>query len=194
MSSLVTSGDIPFQDDAILVENLSKTYLVPEREAGFGAAVRSFFRRQYRNVEAAKDVSFRIGAGEIVGFLGPNGAGKTTTLKMLAGVLHPTRGTARVLGYTPWERKREYLLAMTLVMGQRSRLSWDIPAADSFQLGQAIYRLSDEGYKADAGGAGRAAGPVSHHAQAGAQPLAGGAYEVRAGCGPAAPAARALSR
>jgi ABC-2 type transport system ATP-binding protein len=147
VSSLVTSGDIPFSDRAILVENLSKTYQVPEREGGFGAAVRSFFRRHYRNVEAAKDVSFRIGAGEIVGFLGPNGAGKTTTLKMLAGVLHPTSGSAQVLGYTPWERKRDYLLAMTLVMGQRSRLSWDIPAADSFLLGQAIYRLSDDDYR-----------------------------------------------
>jgi len=146
VSALDRSPDALFSDTTILVENLSKTYLVPEREGGFGAAVRSFFRRQYHSVEAAKDVSFRIGAGEIVGFLGPNGAGKTTTLKMLAGVLHPTSGTAQVLGYTPWERKRDYLLAMTLVMGQRSRLSWDIPAADSFLLGQAIYRLTDKAY------------------------------------------------
>jgi ABC-2 type transport system ATP-binding protein len=145
---LGTDKVVTSQDGAIRVENLSKTYQVPEREAGFGAAVSSFFRRQYRNVEAVQQVSFRIGAGEIVGFLGPNGAGKTTTLKMLAGVLHPTSGKAQVLGYTPWERKREYLLAMTLVMGQRSRLSWDIPAADSFLLGQAIYRLSDKDYQA----------------------------------------------
>jgi ABC-2 type transport system ATP-binding protein len=134
--------------DAIRVENLSKTYQVPEREGGLGAAVRSFFRRTYRNVQAVQQVTFRIGSGEIVGFLGPNGAGKTTTLKMLSGLLHPTGGRAEVLGYTPWERKREYLQAMTLVMGQRSRLSWDIPAADSFLLNQAIYRLDDEEYKA----------------------------------------------
>src|SRR5918912_1133456 len=133
---------------AILVENLSKTYQVPEREGGFGAAVRSFFKRKYKDVKAVQEVNFKITQGEIVGFLGPNGAGKTTTLKMLAGLLHPTSGMANVLGFTPWELKPEYLLSMTLVMGQRNRLSWDIPAADSFLLNQAIYRLADEEYKA----------------------------------------------
>jgi ABC-2 type transport system ATP-binding protein len=101
----------------ILVENLSKTYQVPEREAGFRAAVKSFFHRRNRNVDAVQQVSFRIRPAEIVGFLGPNGAGKTTTLKMLSGLLHPTAGSAQVLGFTPWERKRDYLLSMTLVMG-----------------------------------------------------------------------------
>lgn len=133
--------------DTILVENLSKTYHVPEREGGFGAAVRSFFHRRFRDVLAVQRVSFRIGSGEIVGFLGPNGAGKTTTLKMLAGLLHPTGGQARVLGFTPWERKADFLRAITLVMGQRNRLSWDIPAADSYLLNQAIYRLSDADYR-----------------------------------------------
>ena len=133
--------------DAISVDNLSKTYQVPEREGGFASAVRSFVRRRYRNVQAVQQVTFGIKSGEIVGFLGPNGAGKTTTLKMLSGLLHPTQGRAKVLGYTPWERKNDYLQAMTLVMGQRNRLSWDIPAADSFLLNQAIYRLSDEDYK-----------------------------------------------
>ncbi len=133
--------------DTIVVDALSKTYRVPEREAGFSAAVRSFFRRKFKDVEAVKEVSFRIRSGEIVGFLGPNGAGKTTTLKMLSGLLHPTRGGAQVLGYTPWDRKPDFLRSITLVMGQRNRLSWDIPAADSFLLNQAIYRLNDADFK-----------------------------------------------
>jgi ABC-2 type transport system ATP-binding protein len=134
--------------ETIQVNNLSKTYQVPEREGGFSAAVRSFFKRKYNDVKAVQEVNFKITQGEIVGFLGPNGAGKTTTLKMLSGLLHPTNGTANVLGFTPWELKPEYLLSMTLVMGQRNRLSWDIPAADSFLLNQAIYRIPDDEYKA----------------------------------------------
>ena len=134
--------------ETIIVEILSKTYQVPEREGGFGAAVRSFFKRKYKDVKAVQSVDFKITQGEIVGFLGPNGAGKTTTLKMLSGLLHPTGGSAKVLGFTTWELKPEYLLSMTLVMGQRNRLSWDIPAADSFLLNQAIYRLPDDQYKA----------------------------------------------
>ena len=131
----------------ILVESLSKTYKVAEREGGFNAALRSFFKRKFTDVKAVQEVSFQIGAGEIVGFLGPNGAGKTTTLKMLAGLLHPTAGRAQVLGFTPWERRAEYLKAMTLVMGQRNRLAWDVPAADSFLLNQAVYRIPDADYK-----------------------------------------------
>ena len=132
----------------IIVENLSKTYQVPEREGGFGSAVRSFFKRKYKDVKAVQQVNFSISQGKIVGFLGPNGAGKTTTLKMLSGLLHPTGGQATVLGFTPWELKPDYLRSMTLVMGQRNRLSWDIPAADSFLLNQAIYRIPDDEYKA----------------------------------------------
>ena len=133
--------------ETIIVDRLSKTYQVPEREGGFGAAVRSFFKRKYKDVKAVQEVDFKIAQGEIVGFLGPNGAGKTTTLKMLSGLLHPTGGNANVLGFTPWELKPEYLRSMTLVMGQRNRLAWDIPAADSFLLNQAIYRIPDEEYK-----------------------------------------------
>jgi len=106
----------------INVEQLSKTYKVPEREGGFGAAVKSFFKRKYKDVKAVQDVNFQIEQGEVVGFLGPNGAGKTTTLKMLSGLLHPTGGKADVLGFTPWELKTDYLRSMTLVMGQRNRL------------------------------------------------------------------------
>jgi viologen exporter family transport system ATP-binding protein len=133
--------------ETIQVNHLSKTYQVPEREGGFGSAVRSFFKRKYKDVKAVQSVNFKIAQGEIVGFLGPNGAGKTTTLKMLSGLLHPTGGNATVLGFTPWELKPDYLRSMTLVMGQRNRLSWDIPAADSFLLNQAIYRLPDDEYK-----------------------------------------------
>ena len=132
----------------IQVKQLSKTYQVPEREGGFGAAVRSFFKRKYKEVKAVQQVDFTIEQGEVVGFLGPNGAGKTTTLKMLSGLLHPSGGSANVLGFTPWELKPDYLRSMTLVMGQRNRLSWDIPAADSFLLNQAIYRIPDDEYKA----------------------------------------------
>lgn len=131
----------------IVVENLTKTYKVTDREGGFAASVRGFFKRTFQDVHAVQDVSFQIGAGEIVGFLGPNGAGKTTTLKMLSGLLHPTSGSANVLGYTPWQRSNDYLRSITLVMGQRNRLSWDIPAADSFLLNQAIYRISDADYQ-----------------------------------------------
>src|SRR5512136_2241683 len=131
----------------IQVDRLTKTYQVSEREGGFSAAVRGFFHRKYRNVQAVQQVTFTIQPGEVVGFLGPNGAGKTTTLKMLSGLLHPTSGKARVQGFVPWERKRDFLQTMTLVMGQRSRLSWDIPAADSFLLNQAIYHISDADYQ-----------------------------------------------
>jgi ABC-2 type transport system ATP-binding protein len=131
----------------IFVDQLSKTYQVPEREGGFREAVRGFFHRKYRDVHAVEQVSFNATPGEVVGFLGPNGAGKTTTLKMLSGLLHPSGGTCSVLGFTPWQRKPAFLQSMTLVMGQRSRLSWDIPAADSFLLNQAIYRISDADYR-----------------------------------------------
>jgi len=133
--------------EIISVDQLSKTYKVLKREGGFGAAVSSFFKRKYKDVNAVQKVSFGIEPGAIVGFLGPNGAGKTTTLKMLSGLLHPTGGNAHVLGFIPWELRPEYLRSITLVMGQRNRLSWDIPAADSFLLNQAIYRIPDDEYK-----------------------------------------------
>lgn len=131
----------------ISVQNLGKTYTVPEREAGVKAAVVSLFNRKTRDIQAVRDVSFEIHPGEIVGFLGPNGAGKTTTLKMLSGLLHPTTGEASVLGYTPWERDRAYLAQMTLIMGQRNQLQWDIPVIDSYQLFKAIFRIADDDYK-----------------------------------------------
>ena len=126
------------------VDGLEKVFRVPEREAGLRASVGSLFRRRWREVRAVDGVSFDIEPGEVVGFLGPNGAGKTTTLKMLSGLLHPTGGTAEVLGHVPWRRERDYLRRMTLVMGNRNQLQWDLPALDSFDLNRAIYRLPRE--------------------------------------------------
>jgi ABC-2 type transport system ATP-binding protein len=134
-------------EPVIYLDNLSKTYLVPEREAGLLAAAKSLVRRRQRAIKAVDQVSFAVASGEIVGFLGPNGAGKTTTLKMLAGLLHPTSGVGRVLDYKPWQRKREFLRAITLVMGQRNQLSWDIPASDSFELNRVIYRVPLDEYR-----------------------------------------------
>ncbi|MFW5748993.1 MAG: ABC transporter ATP-binding protein [Chloroflexota bacterium] len=125
----------------ISVNDLYKTYTVPEREPGFAAAVRSLFNRRTRDVKAVDGISFAIEPGEIVGFLGPNGAGKTTTLKMLSGLLHPTTGDVRVLGHEPFRRERAFLRQITLVMGQRNQLAWDLPAADSYALHRAIYDI-----------------------------------------------------
>ena len=126
---------------AIHVAGLRKTYAVPERDPGLGAALRSLVRRRSRQVRAVDGISFDIAPGEVVGFLGPNGAGKTTTLKMLSGLLHPTSGEATVLGFVPARRQKEYLRQITLVMGNRNQLQWDLPAVDSFELYRAIYQL-----------------------------------------------------
>ncbi len=131
----------------ITLRELRKIYTVAEREAGLGAALRSLFSRKSREVRAVDGISFDVAEGEIVGFLGPNGAGKTTTLKMLSGLLHPTSGDAQVFGFRPWERERDYLRRMTLVMGQRNQLVWDIPVADSFELNRAVYRIPYEEFR-----------------------------------------------
>jgi viologen exporter family transport system ATP-binding protein len=134
------------QASVVHVSELTKIFKVPEREAGVRAAAKSLVRRKTRDVRAVDTISFEIGPGEVVGFLGPNGAGKTTTLKMLAGLLYPTSGEARVLGHVPSRREREYLRRMTMVMGNRNQLQWDIPALDSFELNRAIYRLPRADY------------------------------------------------
>ena len=129
-------------DAQIVVRDLSKTYRVPERAPGLAASVKSLFRRTYRDVEAVREISFTVEAGEMVGFIGPNGAGKTTTLKMLSGLLHPTAGEARVLGYRPWERKQAYLRRISMVLGNKSQMMWDIPPLDSFAVLGEIYGVS----------------------------------------------------
>jgi len=129
------------------VSELTKIFRVPEREGGMNAALRSLVKRQWRDVHAVERISFDIDAGEVVGFLGPNGAGKTTTLKMLSGLLYPTSGEGTVLGHVPSKRERDYLRRMTLVMGNRNQLQWDLPALDSFELNRAIYRLPREDFR-----------------------------------------------
>jgi len=132
---------------AISLRDLKKTYVVSEREPGIRAALASLFRRRKSKVRAVDGISFKLAPGEIVGFLGPNGAGKTTTLKMLSGLLHPTSGELSVLSYVPWKRDKAFLRQITLVMGQRNQLVWDIPAADSFELNRAIYRIPTADYR-----------------------------------------------
>ena len=132
---------------AVDVRQLTKTYLVPERGAGLRAALRSVVRRTTRAVEAVDRVSFALQPGEFVGFVGPNGAGKTTTLKMLSGLLYPTAGQARVLGHVPARRERAFLRRITLVMGQRNQLLWDIPVIDSFERNRVVYRVPTADYR-----------------------------------------------
>jgi ABC-2 type transport system ATP-binding protein len=129
------------------VRELTKIFRVPEREAGLRASMRALFRRRHREVRAVDGISFAIDSGEVVGFLGPNGAGKTTTLKMLSGLLYPTAGEARVLGFVPSRRERDFLRQITLVMGNRNQLQWDLPALDSFELNRAIYRVGHEDFR-----------------------------------------------
>jgi ABC-2 type transport system ATP-binding protein len=132
----------------IEVDRLVKHYRVHERPPGVAAALRSLFSRPMRVVKAVDEISFKIEAGERVGFLGPNGAGKTTTLKMLSGLLFPTSGNARVGGYIPFERKPEFLRSIMLVAGQKQQLLWDLPPAETFELNRAIYDLRREDYRA----------------------------------------------
>jgi ABC-2 type transport system ATP-binding protein len=128
-------------EPVVLVDDLRKVFRVPVREAGLKASLSSLFHRETREVAAVDGVTFRIEPNEVVGFLGPNGAGKTTTLKMLSGLLHPTAGSCRVLGYEPRLRPAGLLRQITLVMGNRNQLQWDLPAMDSFELNRAIYRI-----------------------------------------------------
>src|SRR5256885_906513 len=125
----------------IQAENLAKIYRVFQKKPGLTGALRALVRREYKEVRAVDGVSFSIEPGEMVAFLGPNGAGKTTTLKMLSGLIYPSRGSARVLGFVPWERADAFRRRFSLVMGQKNQLWWDLPAADSFQLHREIYSL-----------------------------------------------------
>ena len=131
----------------VLAENLSKFYPVAIKEPGLKGTITHFFRRTYKTIEAVKQVTFQIQPGEVVGFLGANGAGKTTTLKMLTGLIHPSAGQVRVAGHIPFERKSGFLQQITLVMGQKQQLIWDLPALDSLKINAAIYGLSNQEYR-----------------------------------------------
>jgi ABC-2 type transport system ATP-binding protein len=135
------------EDAVIQVEGLTKVYRTYKKRPGFGGALRGLVKREYETVAAAKDVSFKVGQGELVGFLGPNGAGKTTTLKMLAGLLYPSSGAAKVLGFTPWEREDGYRRQFALLLGQKNQLWWDLPARESLELNARIYGIEKERFE-----------------------------------------------
>ncbi|MEA5525713.1 ABC transporter ATP-binding protein [Nodularia spumigena] len=132
---------------AITVKNLSKFYPVAVKEPGIKGTLTHFFRRTYRSIKAVQDVSFEIAPGEVVGFLGPNGAGKTTTLKMLTGLIHPSDGTVTVAGHVPFLRQEAFLQKITLVMGQKQQLLWDLPALDSLKINAAVYNISNKEFQ-----------------------------------------------
>ena len=131
----------------VVVSNLKKYYQVHKKEPGLSGSIKSLFSRKYEDVRAVDNISFKIEEGELVGFIGPNGAGKTTTLKCLSGLLYPTAGFVSVLGFNPWDRKNEFLKQISLVMGQKNQLWWDLPAMETFILNREIYEIPKKEYE-----------------------------------------------
>lgn len=131
----------------ITMEHVCKSYRIAKRNAGFGAACKALFRREYEVIQALNDVSFTIGDGEMVGYIGPNGAGKSSTIKILSGILTPDAGTVLVDGRVPYKNRIEHVREIGVVFGQRSQLWWDVPVIDSFELLKDIYSISDPVYK-----------------------------------------------
>ena len=136
----------------IEVDGLSKTFWVHRKDPGLWGSVKSLVHREKLAKEAVRRVSLRVEEGEIVGLIGANGAGKTTLVKMLAGIIHPTEGDAKVLGYRPWERDNEFRRQIALIMGQKAQLWWDLPAADCFLLLKEIYQIPEAQYRETVGG------------------------------------------
>lgn len=137
---------------AIEADKLTKIYRVYKKAPGLAGAFKGLARREYQEVRAADGVSFSVDEGEFVGFLGPNGAGKTTVLKMLSGLLHPSSGTARVLGFVPWERRDEFKRQFSLLLGHKNALWWDLPARESLELNRAIYGIDPAKFRRIVGG------------------------------------------
>lgn len=131
----------------ISVKNLIKYYQVHKKEPGLRGSIKSLFKREYEDVKAVDSISFSIDEGELVGFIGPNGAGKTTTLKCLSGLLYPTSGELDVLGFTPWDREHQFLKKISLVMGQKNQLWWDLPPMETFILNKEIYEVPEAKFK-----------------------------------------------
>ena len=131
----------------IQAEHLQKTFRVRKRNAGFKNAAKAFFSREYEEIHALNDVSFRIEDGEAVGYIGPNGAGKSSTIKILSGILTPDSGTCVIDGRVPWKDRRAHVSQIGVVFGQRSRLWWDVPVIDSFELIRDIYAVTEDVYK-----------------------------------------------
>ena len=131
----------------IEIKNLTKSFKIYRKEEGFFSTIRSFFKRDFVNVEAVKNISLSIKAGEKVGFLGPNGAGKSTTIKMMTGILYPSSGEVNILGYTPFKNRKKYVKNIGVIFGQKSQLWIDLPAIDAFSLHKDIYNISDDDFK-----------------------------------------------
>lgn len=135
------------EENIICVKNISKEFKISKRDAGVKNAIKSFFRRKYKTIQALDDISFNIKKGEIVGYIGPNGAGKSTTIKIMCGILLPTSGECKVDGYIPWKERKEYVKNIGVVFGQRSGLWWDVPPIDSFDLLKDIYNIPQKDYE-----------------------------------------------
>ena len=131
---------------SIKVKNISKSFKTYNRDPGLKGAFKSFFNRQYTQFHALKNINLNINEGEILGILGENGAGKTTLIKLMVGLLHPTSGSIQVNDYIPWNRNNDFLKMITVVMGQKNQLWWDIPASESFLLNKRIYQIDDKTY------------------------------------------------
>jgi len=131
----------------ISVSHLKKYYQVFKKEPGIFGSIKSLFFRKYETVKAVNDISFEIKEGELIGFIGPNGAGKTTTLKCLSGLLYPTAGKINVLGFNPFQRKKDFLSQISLVMGQKNQLWWDLPAMETFLLNKEIYEVKESAFQ-----------------------------------------------
>src|SRR3989344_1522952 len=134
-------------EKAIIVERLAKNFEITEKKSGLIGSLQTLIVPTKKTVRALKSISFSISQGELIGFIGPNGAGKTTTLKILSGLLYPSSGFVQVLGFDPWVRRPEFLKQISLVMGQKNQLWWDLPAIDTFELNKAIYEIPDNKFK-----------------------------------------------